>query len=87
MNTLLAGFEREDRVAILIEATKITSEDVIGAVEDYLCKGYCMANCVALNGVTQGQITRAIDAINKVNNMFDKLKSCDDAHRNKTVKC
>lgn len=75
--SLLQGMESEAKVTLLLELTKIKSEGIIDAIYDHLCKGHTTVFAAPLNGVTDGQVVRAMTKLNAVHDIIVKLKECD----------
>lgn len=58
---LLAGMESNNRVGLLLKLTKIKSEGVTAAIYDNLCRGITAESAAALNEITPGQLSRALE--------------------------
>ena len=74
---LLAGMESETRVSLLLELTKIRSEQLTDAIYDHLCKGHASSVAAALNNITEGQVARAMVKLNDINDIVIKIEECD----------
>lgn len=91
MNYLLAGCESKERVAMLLDFTKISSEPLIKAIHARLVNGKTESLAAILCDVPQQNLSRAMIAIDIVAGKVEKIKAHDWAHLdwdkfNKSVK-
>jgi len=77
MHVLLSGKESPDRVAVLIEVTRIKSESIKAAIYDCLCKGMSESISAQLNQVRQQNLSRALKRLNYINSKFEEVKELD----------
>lgn len=74
---LVQNNEQPERLAILIEATKITSAAKKQALYDHFVKGDPIVYAAALNGVKVQNLRTTIGRLNKLLTMHEKLKELD----------
>jgi len=84
MKLLHKGQQSAVRLAALIKLSGITSDEIIGALEDYLVKGMRKTVAARLNQVPPGNLTRALDALEVVAAEVEVIKE-DDWARNRGV--
>ena len=77
MQYLFAGNQSQERLNLLLERTKINSDDVIEAVSDHLVKGLSEAAAASINGVQQPNLKRALKTLNDVAETVEKVKELD----------
>jgi len=86
MNYLLQGGESQERLDLLLSLTKISSEPIIGAITDYLVKGFSESESVAFNGATQSNFNRSMTVLNKTAETVEKIKEIDWSKFNESLK-
>jgi len=74
---LLGGMESLKRVNLLIELTRIDSEDIQQSLIDHLTKGIDLKSAAILNGVKQQNFSRALKRLNEVATTVEKIKELD----------
>ncbi|MBL4622882.1 MAG: hypothetical protein JKY89_10830 [Immundisolibacteraceae bacterium] len=77
---LLPGNESAERVALLLEFTRIESEPLIKAINNHLVNGQIEAMAVVGGEVKQQNLARAMVALNKANVTVEKIKAHDWKH-------
>ncbi|CAM3900425.1 PapB/FocB family fimbrial expression transcriptional regulator [Rheinheimera salexigens] len=80
MRNLIQGGESVARFKLLLQLTKISSEGVQDALQDYLCKGYSDTASAALNGVQLSNFNRALHKLNDVAAIIEQIKDLDWQH-------
>lgn len=73
------GSQSAARLALLLRFTKIESEAVIDALNDYLVKGLPSSTAADLNGVDRANLNRAISVINEMAGIVEEIKNLDYA--------
>lgn len=77
MKYLLPGGESQARFDLLLSLSKITSENLISALEDHLVKGMPDSHAALINGVAKGNFSRSLTRLNKVAKTVEKIKELD----------
>ncbi|TKB53279.1 hypothetical protein [Ferrimonas aestuarii] len=77
MKYLLPGQENPTRIELLLSLTRITSEVIISAVIDHLCKGMSETDAAIINGTTQSNLNRAVTQLNAVAATVEAIKELD----------
>ena len=77
MNYLIQGQESAERFALLVSLTKVSSENVISALRDYLVTGLDAQDCASLNAVPQPNFNRALKRLNEVAGTVEEIKDHD----------
>jgi hypothetical protein len=77
MKYLVAGFESERRVDLLLNFTKLGSESVIEGLKHHLVDGYSIKVAAALSSSDAGSINRMLAALEKVAEKHDDLLEYD----------
>lgn len=77
MRYLTQGSQCEERLALLLRLTKISSEDVIDALSDYLVRGLAESTAASINGVKLSNFKRALDTLNETAEAVEKIKEID----------
>lgn len=77
MNVLIQGMESIERVKLLLELTRIDSEDVKTALIDYLAKGVNLKSAAEINSVKQQNFNRALKRVNTVAYTVEEIKEID----------
>lgn len=80
MKLLVQGGQTNDRFELLLQLTRIASEDVIEALRDHLVRGMTTANAAGVNGVEQSALTRALKTLEKQANVVEQIKLIDWRH-------
>lgn len=77
MKFLSKGLEPELRVNLLLELTKINSENIKSALVDHLTKGLTENDSAMLNDVSQQNFNRALKRLNEVAGIIEEIKIID----------
>lgn len=77
---LIKGQESDKRLELLLQLTKISSEDIKAALYDHLVRGFEANQAALLNDVPQQNFVRAYKQVNKVASTVEKIKELDWAH-------
>lgn len=77
MRYLMQGMETGERLNLLLSLTNIRSENVIDALHDHLVKGLADSTAAAINGCTQSNFKRALDAVEAVAATVEQIKQLD----------
>ncbi len=77
MNFLTKGLEPEERINLLLQLTKIGSENIRNALVDHLTKGLAENDAAMLNDVSQQNFNRALKRLNVVAGVVEKIKELD----------
>lgn len=77
MRYLYQGSQSERRFQVLIRMTRITSEDVVEALHDYLVKGRDDALAAAVNGVHKSNFNRALARVEFMAASIEEVKEID----------
>lgn len=77
MKYLVIGHESKERLALLFQLTKITSEPIQDALIDHLSKGLPESLCASLNQVSTSNFTRALNRLNEVAGIVEAIKEID----------
>lgn len=77
MRRLIAGMESEERVRLLLQLTSIRSEGITNALIDHLVKGHSVAMAAALNSERDKNIRRAVDVVEGVADVVERIKEID----------
>ena len=77
MKYLLAGQESAERLGHLLSLTRINSGSVKSALQDHLCRGMAIEDAAVINGVPQGNVSRALASLNNVAEVVERLKELD----------
>lgn len=80
MRLLVQGSQSAERLALLLQLTRITSEPIIDALNDHLVRGYPDAFAAAANGVLQSNLKRALDGLEETAAIVEKIKEADWRH-------
>lgn len=80
MKLLVQGGQTNDRFELLLQLTRIASEDVIEALRDHLVRGMTTANAAGVNGVEQSALNRALKTLEKQANVVEQIKVIDWRH-------
>lgn len=80
MRYLTQGGESKPRFQLLLQLTKISSENLQDALQDYLCHGYSDTSAAALNGVQLPNFNRALKTLNDVAAIIEQVKDLDWQH-------
>ena len=74
---MLQGMESEQRVSLVISLTSMRSEEQKHALKLYFVDGVNFAACAALAEITESNLQRAIDRVQKVDSIVEKVKELD----------
>lgn len=77
MNYLFAGNQSQVRLDTLLLLTKITSEPILNALREHLVLGYPLERAAIRSKVPKGNLSRAVDTLNEVADVHEKLKEID----------
>lgn len=77
MKYVTQGSQSAARLALLLRFTKIESEDMIDALNDYLVKGLASSTAADINGVDRANLNRAIKTINDMAEIVEAIKDHD----------
>lgn len=77
MRYIFQGSQSEERLTILLRFTCITSKPVKKALHMHLVTGYDITTCAVMCGVPKGNVSRAVDTVNKVAEDLEELKVID----------
>ena len=85
MYALIKGKESPERVAVLIEITRLKSESIKAGVYDCLCRGISEPISAKLNQVPQQNLNRALKRLNALNAQIEQVKELDWARFKKEI--
>lgn len=77
MRYLTQGGQTTERLQLLLSLTRISSENTIDALSDYLVRGLADSTASALNGVSQSNFNRALAGLEKVAATVEQIKQLD----------
>jgi hypothetical protein len=77
MKFLSKGLEPEPRVNLLLQLTRISSENIERALIDHLTKGLTENDAAMLNDVPQQNFSRALKRLNEVAGIVEQIKELD----------
>ena len=77
MKMLVRGIEPQERVSLIMQLTKIGSENIRSALIDHLSKGLSENDAAMLNDVPQQNFNRALKRLNEVAAVVEKIKEFD----------
>jgi hypothetical protein len=77
MKFLTKGLEPEERINLLLQLTKIGSENIKSALIDHLTKGLTENDAAMLNDVSQQNFNRALKRLNAVVGVVEQVKELD----------
>ena len=77
MKMLVRGIEPQERVDLIMQLTKIGSENIKSALIDHLSKGLSENDAAMLNDVPQQNFNRALKRLNEVAAVVEKIKEFD----------
>ena len=77
MQFLTKGLEPEERINLLLQLTKIGSENIKSALVDHLTKGLAENDAAMLNDVSQQKFNRALKRLNGVTGVVEQIKALD----------
>jgi hypothetical protein len=77
MKFLTKGLEPEQRVNLLLQLTKIGSENIRSALVDHLAKGLTENDAAMLNDISQQNFNRALMRLNSVAGIVEEIKEVD----------
>ena len=86
MNYLAQGMESKEKIKLLFTMTKITRENLQGALIDHFCRDFCLSDAAALNGVKRPNLNPAIEKLNKVAEFAEKYFELKTYHLTSTKK-
>lgn len=77
MQYLQRGNMPLERFQILVSISSITSENIIAALEDHLCKNMDWKVAAALNGVPNSNFSRGLSTLNGIEEKIERIKEMD----------
>jgi hypothetical protein len=77
MKMLVRGIEPQARVDLIMQLTKIGSENIRSALIDHLSKGLSENDAAMLNDVPQQNFNRALKRLNEVAAVVEEIKELD----------
>lgn len=77
MNYLRSGATTQEKFDLLLSGTSIESAEIISAMRYHLVMGMSKGNAADFAGVTQGNLTRALTAVNKIATIVERCKELD----------
>jgi len=77
MKFLTKGLEPEERINLLLQLTKIGSENIKSSLVDHLTKGLAENDAAMLNDVSQQNFNRALKRLNGVAGVVEQIKELD----------
>ncbi|MBQ4838831.1 PapB/FocB family fimbrial expression transcriptional regulator [Pseudoalteromonas luteoviolacea] len=77
MRYLFKGTQSPERFELILSLTKITSEDVIGALQDYYVRGIDKKIAATLNGVKGPNLSPAFKAMEEKAAIVERIKEID----------
>jgi len=77
---LFKGQEPAERVGVLLDLANLKSDDIKRAIHDHLVLGVSLSNASDAYEVHNGNVTRALKALNQVAAMVERIKEIDYAH-------
>lgn len=82
MKCLYKKSQSQTRLNLLLQLSKIKSDDVKNALSDHLVRGINKTAAAALNSVPAGNLTRALKKLEQHAQIIEQVKEYD--HYNKT---
>ena len=73
MRYLVQGFESKEKIELLLSLTKIDSDNIHCALNDYFVRGFEMAEAAEINNVRHSNLSRAVDTLNRISGTVEKL--------------
>ena len=73
MKVLIKGMETQARIDLLLQLTKVKSENKKQALYDHYCNGSTVSAAAALNGVKQPKLAELIAKIERIAVINEKL--------------
>lgn len=77
MRYLTQGGESQQRFELLLQLTRIASDDVKYALKDHLVTGLAESTAASLNGVKLSNFKRALDSLNESAAIVEQIKQLD----------
>lgn len=77
MRYLTQGGQTAERLELLFSLTRIASDDIKAALNDYLVRGLPDATASSLNGVAQSNFNRALNGLEEVAATVERIKEID----------
>ncbi|MGY2573725.1 PapB/FocB family fimbrial expression transcriptional regulator [Vibrio sp. C8] len=74
---MISGMETEQRVTLLLTLTSIRSEPQKEALQKYFVDGINFSACAALAEITESNFQRAIDRVQAVDSIVERIKELD----------
>ena len=73
MKYLSQGLESKNKVDLLLQLTKISSDDMKYAIHDHLVKNFTVGDSATLNNLKQSNLTHALNSLNKIAETVEKI--------------
>ena len=77
VNALVQGQESEKRVSLLLELTRIDSDEVRQALRGHLTDGMSLKDAPMLSGIKQQNFNRALKRLNEIAATVEQIKELD----------
>lgn len=77
MKVLIKGGNSEKRVDLLLKLKSFRSDDMKAAIKSYLVDGLGESAAAALNSVDRNNLIKAIDKLNEIAQVVEKIKEHD----------
>lgn len=84
MNYLVQGMESKKKMELLFTMTKITRDNLQGALIDHFCRDFCLSDAAALNGVKRPNLNPAIEKLNEIAEFAEKYFELKTYHLTST---
>ena len=73
MKYLSQGLENTKKINLLLQLTKISSDNITSAIHDHLVSNFSTGDAANLNNCKQGNLSVALKELNKVAELTEKL--------------
>ena len=80
MKYLFKGMQTQERFELLLSLTRIQSESVINALNDYLVRGMDKKAAAVINGVEMPNLSAALSKLEYKAAIVEKIKELDNLH-------
>lgn len=77
MRILVQGLESKEKVELLLQLTRIDSENIQSALVAHLCKGHKEDDAAMLNDVPRQNFNRALKRLNNVAEVVQQIKELE----------
>ena len=78
MKYLFKGMQSQERFELLLSLTRIQSESVISALNDYLVRGMDKKAAAVINGVEMPNLSAALTKLERKAAIVEKIKELDN---------